>query len=44
MDEDRIVELAQREADMVQQLAERAQEPGSVTQERLEQLQELLKP
>jgi parvulin-like peptidyl-prolyl isomerase len=41
--EDRIVQLAQQEADMVGQLAEKAQEPGSVTQERLNELQELLK-
>jgi len=42
--EDRIVQLAQQEADMVARLAEKAQEPGSVTQERLKELQELLKP
>jgi len=42
--EDRIVQLAQQEADMVRQLAEKAQAPGSVTQERLKELQELLKP
>jgi parvulin-like peptidyl-prolyl isomerase len=42
--EDRIVQLAQQEADMVGQLAEKAQEPGSVTQERLKELQKLLKP
>jgi hypothetical protein len=40
--EDRIVQLAQREADMVGQLAEKAQEPGSVTEQRLKELQELL--
>ena len=42
--EDRIVQLAQQEADMVGQLAEKAQEPGSVTEQRLKELQELLKP
>jgi len=42
--EDRIVQLAQREADMVGQLAEKAQQPGSVTQERIKQLQEKLNP
>jgi len=41
--QDRIVQLAQREADMVGQLAEKAQEPGSVTQQRLEEMQKLLK-
>jgi parvulin-like peptidyl-prolyl isomerase len=40
--QDRIVQLAQQEADMVGKLAEKAQEPGSVTQQRLEDLQKLL--
>ena len=40
--EDRIVQLAQQEADMVGRLAEKAQEPGSVTQKRLEELQQLM--
>ena len=40
--EDRIVQLAQQEADMVARLAEQAQEPGSVTQKRLEELQRLM--
>ncbi|MGD8583532.1 MAG: peptidyl-prolyl cis-trans isomerase [Gammaproteobacteria bacterium] len=42
--EDRIVQLAQQEADMVGQLAEKAQEPGSVTEQRVEELQKLLNP
>jgi hypothetical protein len=40
--EDRLVRLAQREADMVKQLAEKAQDPGSVTQQRIKELQELI--
>lgn len=39
--QDRIVQLAQQEADKVGQLAKKAQEPGSVTQQRLEELQQL---
>jgi hypothetical protein len=35
--------LAQREADMVKAPAEKAREPGSVTQERLKELQKILK-
>lgn len=42
--EDRIVQLAQREADMVGQLAEKAQDPDSVTQQRIKELQEMLNP
>jgi parvulin-like peptidyl-prolyl isomerase len=42
--EDKLVQLAQQEADMVKQLAEKAQEPGSVTQERLKELQKIFKP
>ena len=42
--EDRLVQLAQREVDMVKTLTEKAQEPGSVTQERLEELQKYLQP
>lgn len=41
--QDRIVQLAQQEADMVGELAEKAQQPGSVTQQRLEEMQKLLK-
>jgi parvulin-like peptidyl-prolyl isomerase len=40
--EDVIIELAQNEADMVKQLAEKAHEPGSVTQHRLEEMQQLI--
>ncbi len=42
--EDRIVRLAQQEADMVKQLAEKAEEPGSVTEQRLKEMQEVLNP
>ena len=41
--EDNLILLAQQEADMVKQLAERAAESGSVTQQRLEELQEIYK-
>ena len=41
--EDNLILLAQREADMVKQLAERAAESGSVTQQRLEELQGIYK-
>jgi parvulin-like peptidyl-prolyl isomerase len=40
--EDRLVKLAQQEADMVKELAAKAQEPGSVTEKRLEDLQKYL--
>ena len=39
--EDRLVALAQQEADMVKQLAERAAESGSVTQQRIEEMQKI---
>jgi parvulin-like peptidyl-prolyl isomerase len=42
--EDRLVQLAQQEADMVKALAEKAREPGSVTQKRVKELQKLMKP
>ncbi len=42
--EDRIVQLAQQEADMIRQLTEKAREPGPVTEQRLKELQELLNP
>jgi len=42
--EDRIIQLAQAEADMVAQLAERAGEPGSKTMERLQELQKYITP
>ena len=41
--EDSLILLAQQEADMVRQLAERAAEPGSATQRRLEEMQEIYK-
>ena len=42
--EDVLVELAQAEADMVKTLSAQSQEPGSVTQERIKEMQKLLKP
>jgi hypothetical protein len=42
--EDKIVQLAQREADMIKQLTEKAQEPGSVTEQRLKELQKIITP
>ena len=41
--EDTLIQLAQQEADMVKQLAERAAESGSITQQRVEELQEIYK-
>lgn len=41
--QDVLVRLAQQEADMVRQLAQQAQEPGSVTQQRVGELQRLMK-
>jgi peptidyl-prolyl cis-trans isomerase C len=40
--QDRLVQLAQQEADMVKALAEKAQQPGSVTQKRVKELQEMM--
>mgnify|MGYP001823794284 FL=1 len=42
--EDKILQLAQAEADMVAQLAEQAGEPDSVTQERIKELQKFITP
>jgi parvulin-like peptidyl-prolyl isomerase len=42
--QDVIVELAQKEADMVKQLAEKAREPDSVTRQRMEDMQKLMNP
>ena len=39
--EDRLIALAQQEADMVRQLSEKAGEPGSVTQQRIKELQKI---
>lgn len=41
--QERLVQLAQQEADMVKSLARQAQEPGSVTQTRIEELQKIMK-
>jgi hypothetical protein len=41
--EDKLIRLAQQEADMVKQLAEKAKQPGSETEKRIGELQELLK-
>ena len=40
--QDRLVQLAQQEADMVKSLAEKGKQPGSITQERIEELQKLM--
>jgi peptidyl-prolyl cis-trans isomerase C len=42
--EDRLVALAQQEADMVGRLAEQAAQPGSQTEQRLGEFRELIKP
>ena len=42
--QDRLVQLEQQEADMVKSLAQKAEQPGSVTQKRIEELQKLIKP
>lgn len=42
--EDVILRLAQQEVDMVRQMTEKAQAPGSVTQQRLEEMQKLMNP
>jgi parvulin-like peptidyl-prolyl isomerase len=39
--EDTIIRLAQQEADMVRQMNEQSQEPGSVTKQRLEEMQKI---
>jgi parvulin-like peptidyl-prolyl isomerase len=41
--QERLVQLEQREADMVKSLMEKAQQPGSVTQQRVEELQGMMK-
>jgi hypothetical protein len=40
--EDKLIRLAQQEADTVKQLAEKARQPGSETEKRIEELQKLL--
>ncbi len=42
--QDRLVRLEQQEADMVKSLAQKAEQPGSVTQKRIEELNKLIKP
>ena len=42
--QDVLIRLAQQEADMVKDLAEKAKEPGSITERRVEELQKLMKP
>ena len=42
--EDNLVRLSQKEADMVARLTEQAAEPGSKTEQRVEELQEFIKP
>lgn len=41
--QDRLIALAQAEADMVRQLADKGKQPGSVTQTRLEEMQKVIK-
>ena len=41
--QDRLVQLEQQEADMVKMLAVKGQQPGSVTQQRIEEMQKLMK-
>ena len=40
--EDTITRLAQQEVDMVEQLTERAQDPNSITRQRLEEMQTIM--
>jgi parvulin-like peptidyl-prolyl isomerase len=42
--QERLVQFAQREADMVKSLAEKAEKPGSVTQKRIEKMQKQMQP
>lgn len=42
--QDRLVQLAQQEADMVKALAEQAHQPGSITQQRIDELNKIIKP
>jgi parvulin-like peptidyl-prolyl isomerase len=40
--QDRLVQLSQQEADMVKTLAEKSEQPGSVTKQRIEEMQKLM--
>jgi len=42
--QDVLIKLAQQEADMVKELAEKAKQPGSVTEQRIKELGKLLQP
>ncbi len=42
--QDVLVKLAQQEADMVKELAEKAKQPGSITEQRVKELGKMLKP
>ena len=42
--QDVLLQLAQQEADMVKELAEKAKQPGSITEQRVKELGKLLKP
>ncbi|MGD2056913.1 MAG: hypothetical protein PVJ15_08895 [Gammaproteobacteria bacterium] len=42
--ENNMVRLSQQEADMVGKLAEKAKQPGSKTEQHIEQYQKLMKP
>jgi hypothetical protein len=39
-----LIRLAQQEADMLKMLAAQSQDPASLTQQRIKELQKLLKP
>jgi peptidyl-prolyl cis-trans isomerase C len=42
--QERLVQLEQQEADMVKSLAEKAKQPGSVTQKRIKEMQKFMQP
>ncbi len=42
--QERMIQLAQQEADMVKTLTEKAEQPGSVTQERIQELRKFMQP
>jgi parvulin-like peptidyl-prolyl isomerase len=42
--QDVLLQLAQQEADMVKELAEKAKQPGSITEQRVKELGKMLKP
>jgi parvulin-like peptidyl-prolyl isomerase len=42
--QDVLIKLAQQEADMIKELAEKAKQPGSITEQRVKELGKMLKP